>query len=44
MRFLRVMLLLVLLIGTAAVSVWRGWVSLPPQWNPWAPLDVKAEP
>ena len=41
---LRVLLVLVLLIGTAAVSVWRGWVSLPPQWNPWAPLDVKATP
>ena len=26
----------------AGVGVWRGWISLPPQWNPWAPLDVKA--
>ena len=33
-----------LIIGTAAVGVWRDWISLPPQWNPWAPLDVKAEP
>jgi hypothetical protein len=39
------MLLLVLIIGAvAAASVWRGWLSLPPQWDPWAPLDVKAEP
>lgn len=44
MRFLRVLLVLVLIIGTAAVSIWRGWISLPPQWNPWAPLDVKTAP
>ena len=44
MRFLRVLLVLVLMLGAAGVSVWRGWISLPPQWNPWAPLDVKAEP
>ncbi|AKV06941.1 extensin [Pseudomonas fluorescens NCIMB 11764] len=44
MRFLRVLLVLVLMLGVAGASVWRGWISLPPQWNPWAPLDVKAEP
>ena len=33
-----------LVIGVVALSVWRGWVSLPPPWNPWAPLDVQAEP
>ncbi|WP_458377829.1 extensin-like domain-containing protein [Pseudomonas fluorescens] len=44
MRFLRVLLVLGLMLGVAGVSVWRGWISLPPQWNPWAPLDVKAEP
>ena len=44
MRFSRVLLVLVFLVGGAVVSVWRGWISLPPQWNPWAPLDVKAEP
>ncbi|MCF4998462.1 extensin [Pseudomonas syringae] len=37
-------LLLVLLVGGAAVSVWRGWLDVPPEWNPWAPLDVKATP
>ncbi|MFL1513818.1 extensin-like domain-containing protein [Pseudomonas prosekii] len=37
-------LLLLLLVGTAGVSVWRGWVAVPAQWNPWAPLDVKAAP
>lgn len=36
--------LVLLMIGGAAVSVWRGWLDVPPQWNPWAPLDVKATP
>jgi len=36
--------LVLLMIGGAAVSVWRGWIEVPPQWNPWAPLDVKAAP
>jgi len=44
MRFSRVLLVLLLMVGLAGVSVWRGWISLPPQWNPWAPLDVRAEP
>lgn len=44
MRFLRVLLVLGLMVGAAGASVWRGWITLPPQWNPWAPLDVKAEP
>jgi hypothetical protein len=37
-------LTVLLLIGGAVVSVWRGWLEVPPQWNPWAPLDVKAAP
>ncbi|MCU1760603.1 extensin family protein [Pseudomonas sp. 14P_8.1_Bac3] len=44
MRFSRVLLVLLLMVGLAGVSAWRGWISLPPQWNPWAPLDVRAEP
>ncbi|MBK5300453.1 MULTISPECIES: extensin-like domain-containing protein [Gammaproteobacteria] len=44
MRFRWGLLLVLLIIGAAGLSVWRGWVSIPPQWNPWAPLDVKAEP
>ena len=44
MGFLRGLLVLVLMVGAAGVSIWRGWISLPPQWNPWAPLDVRAEP
>ena len=37
-------LLVLLIIGGAVVSLWRGWLQVPPQWNPWAPLDVKATP
>ncbi|WP_367374322.1 extensin family protein [Pseudomonas lini] len=44
MRFRWGLLLVLLIIGAAGLSVWRGWVAIPPQWNPWAPLDVKAEP
>lgn len=44
MRFRWGLLLVLLIIGAAGLSVWRGWVAIPPPWNPWAPLDVKAEP
>ncbi|MHC8403931.1 extensin-like domain-containing protein [Pseudomonas sp. TMB3-21] len=44
MRFRWGLWLMVLIIGGATLSVWRGWVTLPPQWNPWAPLDVRADP
>ncbi|MDN5484300.1 MAG: extensin, partial [Pseudomonas sp.] len=33
---------LLVLVGAFALAVWRGWV--PPEWNPWAPLDVRASP
>ncbi|MFW9080465.1 extensin family protein [Pseudomonas sp. P2757] len=36
--------LLLLSIACAVVAVWRGWLDVPPEWNPWAPLDVKATP
>lgn len=44
MRFLNVSGALLLLAGVFAVGVWRGWVPLPAEWNPWAPLDVRAKP
>ncbi|PAU52797.1 extensin [Pseudomonas sp. PIC25] len=40
----RFLLLVVLLLGATAVAVWRGWIDLPPRWNPWAPLDVRESP
>lgn len=33
-----------LIIGGGLIGVWRGWFDVPPQWNPWAPLDVQAAP
>ncbi|AZF46568.1 MULTISPECIES: extensin family protein [unclassified Pseudomonas] len=35
---------LLVLGGALAVGVWRGWVPLPHEWNPWAPLDVRVSP
>ncbi|MGE1155011.1 extensin family protein [Pseudomonas kitaguniensis] len=35
---------LLLLAGALVLGVWRGWVPLPDDWNPWAPLDVRASP
>nr|WP_218167829.1 extensin family protein [Pseudomonas yamanorum] len=35
---------LLVLAGGVLVGVWRGWVPLPDDWNPWAPLDVRASP
>ena len=44
MRFIKVMGVLLMLGGVVVVGVWRGWVPLAPEWNPWAPLDVRASP
>ncbi|MGF6112708.1 extensin family protein [Pseudomonas frederiksbergensis] len=44
MRFAKGLLLVLLVIGAVGVSVWRGWIPVPAQWNPWAPLDVSAAP
>ncbi|UII72735.1 extensin family protein [Pseudomonas sp. HN11] len=44
MRFFKVTSVLLILAGACAFGVWRGWVPLPADWNPWAPLDVRASP
>lgn len=44
MRSLNVTGSLLLLAGALALGVWRGWLPVPNQWNPWAPLDVRATP
>ncbi|MBX8485394.1 extensin family protein [Pseudomonas cichorii] len=41
---MRIFLLVLLLCAAVVMAVWRGWVDVPPQWNPWAPLDVRLEP
>lgn len=41
-RLGRMLVALVLLAPLAvATAVWRGWIELPRQWDPWAPLDVR---
>lgn len=37
-------LLFLLLLVLAAAAWWRGWVEVPPRWNPWAPLDLREAP
>src|SRR5690606_34916641 len=44
MTFGRFFLLVLLLLAGFAYGVWRGHIDVPPQWNPWAPLDIKLEP
>lgn len=44
MRFLKVLGLLLVVVGGLLVSVWGGWLPLPAEWNPWAPLDVRVKP
>lgn len=44
MRFLKVLGLLLLIAGGLLLGFWRGWLPLSAQWNPWAPLDVRASP
>ncbi|RON01875.1 extensin [Pseudomonas brassicacearum] len=44
MRFLKVLLAVVLVLGGLLLAVWRGWLPLPAAWNPWAALDVRAAP
>ncbi|EPM92325.1 hypothetical protein A259_36615, partial [Pseudomonas syringae pv. actinidiae ICMP 19070] len=41
---MRVLLIFLLLCAGMVLAVWRGWVDVPARWNPWAPLDVRAEP
>jgi hypothetical protein len=41
----RVLLLLVLLaLLGVPLAVYQQWLDVPPRWNPWAPLDIRATP
>ena len=44
MRGSTLFLVFLLLCGVAVAAVWRGWIEVPDIWNPWAPLDIRAEP
>ncbi|KPB71006.1 extensin family protein [Pseudomonas cannabina] len=41
---MRALLFFLVVCTGVALAVWRGWIDVPAQWNPWAPLDVHAEP
>lgn len=41
---MRALLFFLMVCTGVALAVWRGWIDVPVQWNPWAPLDVHAEP
>jgi hypothetical protein len=44
MRLLILLVLLLLVTAGALHGVRSGAIDVPPDWNPWAPLDVNAEP
>ena len=44
MGVVKTLSVLLVLVGAFALAVWRGWVPMPAEWNPWAPLDVAATP
>src|SRR3954469_490918 len=35
---------LLLAIGAGAAAMRNAWIAIPPQWSPWAPLDIEAAP
>ena len=42
-RFLTLWIVLLLTIGAGA-AIRYGWIVVPAQWSPWAPLDLEATP
>lgn len=44
MRLLRAFLILCLLLAGLLLALWRGWLDVPPRWNPWAVLDIRETP
>ncbi|MGG2396506.1 extensin family protein [Pseudomonas sp. SH1-B] len=45
LRMVGRLLLLSLLLGMALLlALWRGWLDVPPRYNPWATLDVRDAP
>lgn len=35
---------LLLAIGAGVAAIRTGWIEIPPEWSPWAPLDLAAPP
>ncbi|WP_339522547.1 extensin-like domain-containing protein [Pseudomonas sp. EA_35y_Pfl2_R111] len=44
MTFFRAFLLLCVVLAGLLLAIWRGWLDVPPRWNPWAVLDIRETP
>lgn len=44
MTFFRAFLILCVVLAGLLLAVWRGWLDVPPRWNPWAVLDIRETP
>mgnify|MGYP003654635379 FL=1 len=44
MTFFRVFLMGSVVLAGLLLAIWRGWLDVPPRWNPWAVLDIRETP
>lgn len=44
MTFFRVFLMVCVVLAGLLLAIWRGWLDVPPRWNPWAVLDIRETP
>lgn len=44
MTLFRAFLLLCVVLAGLLLAIWRGWLDVPPRWNPWAVLDIRETP
>lgn len=44
MTFFRAFLLLCVVLAGLLLAIWRGWLDVPPRWNPWAVLNIREAP
>lgn len=44
MTFFRGFLMLCVVLACLLLAIWRGWLDVPPRWNPWAVLDIRETP
>ncbi len=44
MTVFRGFLIFCLVLTGLQLALWRGWLDVPPRWNPWAVLDIRETP
>lgn len=44
MTFFRVFFMVCVVLAGLLLAIWRGWLDVPPRWNPWAVLDIRETP